>query len=274
LTLSSGEPSRAEVIKSGPTTWPDIPATNKVCSGHPQSVEGERLLRLAVGDVERSTFATCPARVARIDDTPLGGRGAAVSQTCATKGKFLTCDIPFAADHLQTDFVFAKGKQFAAHERDLHLTSERPDADRVVGDKAKDAIGVRLGGMPTKLDQRVLAIGLLRRSGIGDFGDATSGGLSRQPEFFSRLAIDTFLPAVLTQRTSFETSLRIMLQPALQHSSVSPSDSACSAVRGCWTFVTSLMPFEHRIVLVMFHSTRKERRLPRLKSEASAPCFL
>jgi hypothetical protein len=229
-------------------------------------------LRLAVGHVDRSTFATCPARVARIDDTPLGGRGAAVSQTCATKGKFLTCDIPFAADHPQIDFVFAKGKQFAAHERDLHSTSERPDADRVVGDKAKDAIVVRLGGMPTKRDQRVLAIRLLRRTGIGDFGDATNGGLSRQPEFFSRLAIDTFLPGVLTQRTSFETALR-MLRPAL-HSSVSPSDFACSAVRGSWTFATSLMPFEDRIVLVMFHSTRKERRLPRLKSEASAPCFL
>jgi hypothetical protein len=130
----------------------------------------------------------------------------------------------------------------------------------------------RLGGMPTKRDQRVLAIRLLRRTGIGDFGDATNGGLSRQPEFFSRLAIDTFLPGVLTQRTSFETALR-MLRPAL-HSSVSPSDFACSAVRGSWTFATSLMPFEDRIVLVMFHSTRKERRLPRLKSEASAPCFL
>jgi hypothetical protein len=67
-----------------------------------------------------------------------------------------------------------------ANERNRHSTSERPDADRVVGNKAQDAIVVWLSGMLAEFDNAFLLAGFLRRVGIGQFGNAADNGLGGQ----------------------------------------------------------------------------------------------
>jgi hypothetical protein len=345
-------------------------------------------LRLAVGLVDRPTFGTCPAGVARIDDdnrdaferrlvtrelaklskrpptqavalrlsglsppadmrqmfdrnrlagafgvginllgdavvdmlskagllsakflqTPLGGLGTAVLRTCATNGNFPTNaldlgtgigaaiavigkvhnpaikpehiddadlrgirdvtdngEIPCAADQHQIDLAFAKGKQstltVAADERNLHSTSERPDADRVADDKAQYAIVVWLGGMVAKRDQPLSRIGRLRRMASAPL--AMQRTAARAISFASRIGASCQLKnraakACCSRRCGVQVD-REATSPALPSTSIGWSQRVSR--------LSSIKPF------VLCSTAKKGAALPP-ELEAWAPCFL
>ena len=115
-------------------------------------------------------------------------------------------EIPFAANKHQVNFAFAEGQEFplsfTADERDFCSTADDPQTYFVVFDKAEDATVVGLGGVFTKGSFN-LPVEFI---GVGNFGNATDGGLGGQLKPFTNFVVSKFVEIVLSKDPGFPAS--------------------------------------------------------------------
>lgn len=122
-------------------------------------------------------------------------------------------EIEVAAHVHQIDFALTEGKQVALvlphHSLDLDAAFEGPDGNDVVGLKADYPVVVGLSGVLAERDlRRFSAVGLVRRVGIGNLGNAADSGLGSKSELGACHVVSDLVQVELARFSDRKTNLR------------------------------------------------------------------